>query len=71
MWTVSLFDPMNLRQALARWRDTFELYRDDAPEAGAMRAQQLGQVVRLAPVLLAANAVNGAMLLLLFGGSGR
>ncbi|MFO1329851.1 MAG: EAL domain-containing protein [Rubrivivax sp.] len=62
---------MNLRQAFARWRTTFELYRDDDPEAGAMRAQQLGQVVRLAPVLLAANTVNGTMLLLLFGSGSR
>ena len=52
------------------WQSTFDLYRADDVESGVIRAHHIGAVVRLVPALLVANAVNGAIVLLVFGPRG-
>ena len=53
-----------------RIRQTFELYGDSDVEAGRLRAEHLGQLVRLTPVLMAANLIGGGLVWLAVGRSG-
>ncbi len=50
------------RRAAAWWRREFEVYRNPAPEAAAIRARHLHTVSRLSPLMLATNLLGALML---------
>ena len=53
-----------------RLRRTFELYVDSDVESARIRAEHLGQLVRLTPLLMAANLIAGALVWIAVGRSG-
>ena len=53
-----------------RLRRTFELYADGDAESARIRGEHLGQLVRLTPLLMAANLVAGGLVWLAVGRAG-
>ena len=53
-----------------RLRQTFELYADSDVESARIRAEHLSQLVRLTPLLMAANLIAGSLVWLAVGRSG-
>lgn len=53
-----------------RLRRTFELYADGDVESARIRAEHLGQLVRLTPMLMAANLIAGGLVWLAVGRAG-
>lgn len=53
-----------------RLRRTFELYADSDVESARIRAEHLSQLVRLTPLLMAANLIAGSLVWLAVGRSG-